>query len=85
MVAGMAGTTVRRARRRRGSLGPSADLFATVREPTKKRLDELADAAGVSLAVVLEELVAHTDLDSRGLPAWWSLPIEQQEELDISA
>lgn len=40
----------------------------------KKRLDTLADIAGVSSAVFLEAMIDHIEAEvtAEGLPSWWS-------------
>ncbi|GED11335.1 hypothetical protein CCE02nite_33340 [Cellulosimicrobium cellulans] len=78
-------STPTRARRPRGSLDPrtTAALYARVDEGTKAVFDQMADAAGESLGVVLERVARHIELDDSGLPAWWPEQPSQQEELPL--
>jgi len=82
---GMTSSVTSRARRPRGSLDPrtTAALYARVDEGTKAVFDQIADAAGESLGVVLERVARHIELDDSGLPAWWPEQPSQQEELPL--
>lgn len=65
-------------RRPRGTLRDGAHLGYAIERDAKNRLDALADHAKVSSAVFLEQLIAHVELNERGLPVWWP----EQPELE---
>lgn len=71
-------------RRPRGSLIDPQPLGYVVEGRSKKKLDDIADAAAVSSAVMFEHIMEHLELTGRGLPVTWpeqelhdgELPIE---------
>lgn len=69
----MATTKSKRARRAWGSVDPETTsvLYARVPDDAKAVYDSIADATGVSLAVVLTEISKHLELDEQGRPVWW--------------
>lgn len=81
--------TVQRSRRARGSRDPRSlrPVFAEIDQDAKSILDNIADAAGAPLWLVIEECAKHlrTELSPDGLPSWWPTPATQQEALDIPA
>ncbi|SMF47178.1 hypothetical protein L603_005500000080 [Cellulosimicrobium cellulans J34] len=83
---GMA-TKAARTRRARGSLDAHTrrSLFAEIDKDAKATFDEIADATGVSLALVLEELAKHarSELDDNGVPEWWPSSATQQDGFEL--
>lgn len=53
-------------------------LYSDVTPVTRQRIAEIAAATGVRKNVVIEQIVAHVEVDDSGVPVWW--PAEQQQE-----
>lgn len=82
-VCDMAHTTATRGRRAWGSLDPEnvTNLYARgISKEAKAFYDQVANATGVPLPVLLEEIAKRIELDPDGRPAWWPA---QQEGLDL--
>lgn len=81
-------TKAPRARRARGTLDAHTrrSLFAAIDKDAKDTFDRIADATGVSLALVLEEMAKHTrtELGADGVPAWWPEPVTEQDGFDLT-
>lgn len=71
-------------RRPRGSLNDAVATGWKVERAAKDRFDQLARHANVSSAVFFERLVESIEVDSRGLPVWWTSETEPNEELPIT-
>lgn len=71
-------------RRPRGTrIDPVSPGYVIERE-TKNRLSVLAQRAGTSPSLMLEQIVDHLELNDEGLPTWWE-PLSQNEELPINS
>lgn len=67
-------------RRPRGTLVNPVSIGYEVEREAKEQFDAIAERLGVSSAVFFEQVVAHIDLTSEGVPTWWERP----EELPIN-
>lgn len=70
-------------RRPRGSLIDPVPLGYVVEGEAKKKLDDVADIASVSSAVMFEHIMKHLQLNGRGLPVTWSEQELHDGELPI--
>lgn len=58
-------------RRPRGTLVNPVPIGYVVEREAKDRLDQIADQASVSSAVMFEHIMEHLELTGRGLPVTW--------------
>lgn len=72
-------------RRPRGSLVNPVPLGYVVEGAAKKKLDDIADNAAVSSAVMFEHIMEHLELTARGLPVTWPEQELHDGELPIDA
>lgn len=72
-------------RRPRGSLVDPVPIGYVVERTAKDRLDQIADLASVSSAVMFEHIMEHLELTSRGLPATWPEQELHDGELPIDS
>jgi hypothetical protein len=56
-----------------------------IERSAKDRLDQIAEHAEVSSAVMFERLIEHTELTDRGVPVWWPEPEPKDGELPIDS
>lgn len=56
-----------------------------VERAAKTKFDAVAKRAGVSSAVMFEELIEHLELTDQGLPIWWPEELPRDGELPINA
>lgn len=56
-----------------------------VERPSKQLLDDIADHAAVSSAVMFEHIMAHLQLNGRGLPVTWPEQELHDGELPIDS
>jgi hypothetical protein len=61
-----------------------AKVVARVPVPMHRKLNELAEAMGVSASYLVSQLIEHVELDQRGLPAWAPDP-RRVDQLELSA
>ena len=71
----------RRQRKHGGQL--LALMQARVRPEIREKANIAAQAAGITLAGYLEQLVERDELDVSGCPLWLTPPTEAQEELPL--
>lgn len=71
----------RRQRSLRGQL--LALMQARVRPEIREKANTAAQAAGITLASYLEQLVERDELDASGCPLWLTPPVTKQEELPL--
>lgn len=71
-------------RKRRGV--ETVGVYANLRVTAKQQLDAMAQATGARKNLLLEEIIAHVELDEHGVPTWWDRPLtnDQQEELGLT-
>ncbi|MCJ0700223.1 hypothetical protein FRIG_03585 [Frigoribacterium faeni] len=53
-----------------------------VERPSKEKFDAIAVRAGISSAVLFEQVVDHLELTDQGIPTWMT-PLERDGELPI--
>jgi hypothetical protein len=53
-----------------------------VERPSKEKFDAIAVRAGISSAVLFEQIVDHLELTDQGIPTWMP-PLERDGELPI--
>ncbi len=71
-------------RRRTATANATAVLQARVAPQVRTKAHETADALGVSMAVYIQRLIEHDELDERGRPTWWTEEYDaHQEELPL--
>jgi hypothetical protein len=78
---GMSAMTGRRQRKHGGQL--LALMQARVRPEVREKANIAAQAAGITLAGYLEQLVERDELDASGCPLWLTPASEAQEELPL--
>jgi hypothetical protein len=71
-------------RRPRGSMIDPVAAGWEIERASKTRLEAIAENAGVSAAVMVEQIIEHTELTIQGVPLWWE-PIERDGELPIDS
>lgn len=61
-------------------------FYADVRSEHKAKFDQMAQATGVRKNVLWEEILAHVEVDDRGVPTWWERPLtsDHQGELRLT-
>lgn len=72
--------TSRSGTKRRGV--ETVPLYSNVTPETRARIDAIAESTGSRKNVVIEQIVAHVQIDDAGVPVWW--PTQQQEELPMT-
>lgn len=72
-------------RRPRGSLVDPVPIGYVVERAAKKKLDDIADRAGVSSAVMFEHIIEQLPLTGRGLPLTWPEQELHDGELPIDS
>jgi len=55
-----------------------------IERASKSKLDAIAANAGVSAAVLIEQVIDHIELTDQGIPVWFE-PLPRDEELPITA
>ncbi|WP_454115742.1 hypothetical protein [Microbacterium lacticum] len=70
-------------RRPRGTLVDPVSVGYVVEAEAKRKLDDVADLAGVSSAVMFEHIMKHLELNGRGLPITWPQQELHHGELPI--
>lgn len=71
------------ARRPPGELTDPVGMNYVVNRRYKQRLEELAHSAGVSAAVMFEQILDHVEVTADNVPTWWT-PRPAPEELPIN-
>ncbi|WP_460467432.1 hypothetical protein [Calidifontibacter terrae] len=57
-------------------------LYADITPEAKSVIDAIAGATGARKNFVIEQIMAHIDVDDAGVPTWW--PVQQQEQLPMT-
>lgn len=68
--------------RRRGV--QTTGIYRDVTLETKGRLEAIEEATGERKNYVLEQIIAHVELDESGIPVWWPNNGHAQGELPLT-
>lgn len=70
--------------RRQNPTGGEWEIRARVGKEQHAKAIQMADALGISLAALVDRLIAREQTDERGRPTWWPYD-DQQEELPLKS
>jgi hypothetical protein len=70
-------------KRRKAILNPARSSWL-IEQHSKDRVASIAERLGVADSAFVDEMIAHLELDDRGVPVWWPYPVSVDDgELPI--